>query len=105
MFNISISNQDGKLVTTSRNIAEVFGKEHKNVIRAIESLECGEDFNRLNFELVTYTDAKGEQRPEYLITRDGFTLLAMGFTGKGVARIAQEFCGMTVQFLAKREQG
>lgn len=82
MFNISISNENGKLVTTSRNIAEVFGKEHKNVIRAIESLECGEDFTRLNFELSEYVDPTGRKLPEYLITRDGFTLLAMGFTGK-----------------------
>lgn len=38
--------------------------------------------NQRNFTLVEYTDAKGESRPMYELTRDGFTLLAMGFTGK-----------------------
>lgn len=63
-------------------------KQHKNVIQAIEGLrttldetEDGRAFNRLNFQPVTLPDGKGEKRPAYLLTRDGFTLLAMGFTG------------------------
>jgi Rha family phage regulatory protein len=44
--------------------------------------QCPAHFNAINFEAVEFTDAKGEQRPAYRITRDGFTLLAMGFTGK-----------------------
>lgn len=82
MFNITISNENGKLVTTSRNIAEVFSKRHSDVLSAIRGLECSQDFNERNFTLVDYTDSKGEHRPEYLITRDGFSLLVMGFTGK-----------------------
>lgn len=73
---------NGKATTTSLKIAEVFGKLHKNVINVIRNLECPEDFNRLNFEPVEYSDSKGEKRPMYRITRDGFTLLAMGFTGR-----------------------
>lgn len=83
-----ITERDGIPVTTSRAVAEQFGKQHKNVIRDIENLratldetENGKAFNRLNFEPVTLPDAKGESRPAYLLTRDGFTLLAMGFTG------------------------
>ena len=83
-----ITERDGIPVTTSRAVAEQFGKQHKNVIRDIENLratldetEDGKAFNRLNFEPVTLPDAKGESRPAYLLTRDGFTLLAMGFTG------------------------
>jgi len=45
---------DGKQWTTSLNIAEVFGIEHKEVLRAIRNLECSEDFNRRNFALVEY---------------------------------------------------
>lgn len=72
------------LRTTSRVVAEKFGKLHKNVLRDIEKItsETPDEFNRLNFEPVTYLDAKGEARPQYELTRDGFTLLAMGFTGK-----------------------
>ena len=83
-----VTERDGKPVTTSRAVAEQFGKQHKNVIQAIEGLrttldetEDGRAFNRLNFQPVTLPDGKGEKRPAYLLTRDGFTLLAMGFTG------------------------
>ena len=41
-----------------------------------------ENFNNLNFWEIKYKDAKGEYRPEYIMTKDGFTLLSMGFTGK-----------------------
>lgn len=73
---------DGKAVTTSRKVAEVFEKEHRHVLEAIRKMEIPEYFNEPNFRLVEYIDQKGEKRPEYLITRDGFVLLAMGFTGK-----------------------
>lgn len=81
----------GQPVTTSLEIAERFEKEHKNVLRAIESLECSEEFNRLNFEPVDYLDAKGEARRCYRITRDGFMFLAMGFTGAKAARWKEAF--------------
>lgn len=71
-----------KPATTSLKIAEVFGKLHKDVLKAIRELDCPKDFNERNFSPVEYTDAKGEKRPAYQITRDGFTILAMGFTGK-----------------------
>ena len=76
---------DGKPFTTSREVADQFGKQHYNVLRDIESLLEGiedKEFNALNFELVKYRDGKGENRPEYRLSHDGFALLAMGFTGK-----------------------
>lgn len=77
---------DGKVVTTSRKVAEVFEKQHKNVLLAIRELEVPEDFGRLNFQPAEYEAVnnlgKTVKYPEYLITRDGFTILAMGFTGK-----------------------
>mgnify|MGYP003304056330 CR=1 FL=1 len=77
-----VQNIDGRAVTTSRKVAEIFEKDHGKVLRSIRELETPESFNEANFGLVEYVDQKGEKRPEYLITRDGFTLLAMGFTGK-----------------------
>ena len=73
---------EGHVTTTSQQIAEHFGKRHADVIRAIRKLDVPAEFNQRNFALVETTDAKGEKRPAYRITRDGFTLLAMGFTGK-----------------------
>jgi Rha family phage regulatory protein len=76
---------DGEmLTTTSQQVAAVFGKRHDNVLRIIRALgaQLPEDFNALNFEGVAYLDEKGESRVSYQMTRDGFALLAMRFTGK-----------------------
>lgn len=73
--------KDGKAVTTSLKIAEVFGKPHKDVLKAIRELECPEEFAGRNFSPGSYKDANNQDRPMYFVTRDGFTLLAMGFTG------------------------
>lgn len=82
---------EGKATTTSRDVAEFFGKRHDNLLRDIDRLECSEAFNRLNFEPVDYIDAKGEARRMYRLTRDGFTFLAMGFTGHRAAQFKEAF--------------
>jgi Rha family phage regulatory protein len=78
--------QDNKVVTTSLKVAEVFEKEHYNVIRDIKNLECSRKFHALNFEFMQRSIKIGNgatrQEPCYNITRDGFVFLAMGFTGK-----------------------
>lgn len=83
---------NGASFTTSLLIAEKFGKRHRDVLRAIRNLESPSDFNERNFAPVNYIDDKGEPRPMYNITRDGFSFLAMGFTGKDAA-------GWKVKFL------
>ncbi|WP_139735160.1 Rha family transcriptional regulator, partial [Escherichia coli] len=72
-------------------VAEFFRKMHKDVLRKIETLECSEDFNERNFTPVTYTDAKGEKRPMYQITKNGFVFLVMGFTGKKAAAFKEAY--------------
>lgn len=94
-----ITEKDGVPVTTSRVVAEQFGKQHKHILRDIEALisqlrsepstSSTESrfglstaaFAEENFLLTTYRDSTGRELPMYLLTRDGFTLLAMGFTG------------------------
>lgn len=83
---VSVEIFNGKVTTTSLDVAKYFRKLHKNVIRAIERLDCSPEFHELNFEPVEYQDAKNEQRVIYHLTRDGFTFLCMGFTGKEAAR-------------------
>ena len=82
----AIELKDGKAVTTSLKIAEVFGKQHKDVLKAIESLQIPDSFRERNFSPSEYSSQNGIGKtikyPMYIITRDGFTLLAMGFTGK-----------------------
>jgi len=74
--------REGKPITTSVIIADRFGKRHDHVIRDIENLECPDEFGLPNFGETSYTDQWNRKQKMYLITRDGFTLLAMGFTGK-----------------------
>lgn len=49
----AVAVKDGKVVTTSLKIAEVFGKQHKDVLKAIRNLECPEDFSQRNFALTS----------------------------------------------------
>ena len=76
---------DRRPVTTSQTIADTFGKRHREVLRAIRDLEAPEDFIARNFARYSYTAANGKANPMYYITRDGFFMLAMGFTGKRAA--------------------
>lgn len=76
--------------TTSLIIADVFEKRHDNIIAQIKALPQDE-FNALNFKVVEYKDKKGELRPCYNLTRDGFSLLVMGFTGEKAYKWKVEF--------------
>lgn len=93
--------RDNQAFCTSLDIAKVFEKRHDNIlrdIRAILDIENDEiftdlkiegsknqkeikEFNALNFELSEYKDSTGRVLPCYNLNRDGFSLLAMGFTG------------------------
>lgn len=81
---------NGKPVTTSRDVAECFSKNHRDVTRKIESLDCSEKFRTVNFCAVQF-EHNGNQYTEYQITRDGFTFLAMGFTGKRAAQFKEAY--------------
>lgn len=85
MMNNLVIMHDQQAVTTSLILAEAFEKQHKNVIQAIEAkIEPAENsarYKRMFYEGI-YTDKKGEQRKMYYLNRDGFTFIAMGFTGR-----------------------
>lgn len=70
-------------MTDSLTVAESFGKRHDSVIRAIENLEDDSPQNWGEcFRATKYKDASGKWNKKYLMNRDGFTFLVMGFTGK-----------------------
>ena len=71
-----------RLFVSSLDVADRFAKAHKNVMASIQTIECSEEFNRLNFQPIEYKDSRGRPQPAYNLTRDGFSLLVMGFTGK-----------------------
>ncbi len=78
--NISLEVVESKIFTTSLQIAEVFEKQHKNIIQAISNLP-DDSFKKDNFILSEYQDKQGKIRPCYKLSRDAFSLLVMGFTG------------------------
>lgn len=97
---------NNEAVTSSRLIAEYFGKRHDTVTRAIRNLNCSKEFNVRNFAVVNYTDKKGETRQEYLMTKDGFTILAMGFTGAKAMQFKEAYINAfnKMQELLKRNE-
>ena len=91
---VLVSVRNHQVVTTSLRVAEYFGKEHSKVLRSISTLECSALFRNANFGLSCYTKKNGnvsKSYPMYYLTRDGFTLLAMGFTGKIAARFKEAY--------------
>lgn len=110
----SMSLSRGRAVVTSLAVAEHFHKLHKNVLRDIERLlpDLPEEFRRPNFrpmfrEVVVGNGAVRKE-PVYELTRDGFTLLAMGFTGqKALAwkvRYIEAFNFMEAEILRLRQE-
>lgn len=73
-------------VVSSLDVAETFEKEHRNVLADIRNIEesiSSAEFSAL-FHMDSYKAANGKSNPLYLMNRDGFTLLAMGYTGEKV---------------------
>lgn len=80
-----------KLLTTSLKVAEVFGKDHARILKDIRSLKCSENFTEGNFALSEYEDVTGRRLPMYVITRDGFTILVMSYTGKKAMQFKESY--------------
>ena len=78
-------------IATSLDIAETFGKEHKRVLQDIRELECSEDFRRHNFVQSSYVNSQNKKQTIYYLTRDGFTLLAMGYTGEKAMKFKEGY--------------
>ena len=72
--------ENNQVVVSSRQIAKDFGKQHKHVLDSIRDILAAENSATKFFYESTY-DNRGKEYPEYLMNRDGFSLLVMGFTG------------------------
>ena len=95
MNEITLAVHDGKITTTSNQIAEHFGKRHDNVLLAIGKLDCSPEFRLLNFkemsrEVEVANGAKVAHRA-FTLTRDGFVFLCMGFTGREAAQWKEKY--------------
>ena len=79
----------GEAMADSRDVAAYFGKNHRDVLRVIRELQCSQDFRQRNFTPFKINDLTGESTSHVNMTKDGFTFLAMGFTG-GRAAVFKE---------------
>ena len=67
LVEVKKAGKEERVMVTSLDVAETFGKEHKNVLRDIETLGCSEEFNQLNFETIKYRDVKNREQKAYSI--------------------------------------
>lgn len=104
--------KEEKVIVTSLDVAETFGKEHRRVLQDIRELGCSEDFRLHNFVQSSYENAQGKDQPLYVMTRNGFALLAMGYTGDTAMRFKEAYIQQFDQMenllrgkLVEREKG
>ena len=83
-FSPSVSLHSGRPATTSLEVAKFFSKRHDHVVRSIQDLisNTPKSFSAPNFGAAEYSDEQGKPRPMFILYRDGFMLLVMGYTGK-----------------------
>jgi phage regulator Rha-like protein len=92
----------GKETMTSREIAETSGKQHKHVLEAIRAMEpAWMKVNGSNFRLVKYTDAKGEKRPEYQLTKTECLYIATKFNDEARAKLVLRWQELEIQSTPK----
>ena len=87
--------ESNKVVTDSRIVAEVFERQHYNVLRDIDTLSCSKEFQAANFG-VSFTirglpNGGNKKERYYTMTKDGFTFLVMGYTGAKAAQFKEAY--------------
>lgn len=87
-------------VVSSLDIAETFEKEHRRVLQDIRELQCSDEFRQHNFVQSEYVNSQNRKQPMFLVTRDGFTILAMGYTGEKAMKFKEAYIN---QFNAMEE--
>lgn len=77
--------------TTSLMIAEAFEKGHDKVLRDIKNLKCSESFRLANFGESEYKNRQGRKMPCFIVSQDGFAMLAMGYSGEKAVRFKERY--------------
>ena len=92
-FSNMVQLENGQAVTTSLSVAEYFGKRHGDVLRKIERVkaDCSPEFSQRNFASADYIDEQGKPRPMFNLTKDGWIMVVMGFTGAAAAAVKEAF--------------
>ncbi|EKO41229.1 MAG: phage regulatory protein, rha family [Solidesulfovibrio magneticus str. Maddingley MBC34] len=88
---VQVFKQKDQLWTTSLEVATKFGKRHDTVLRTIRNLECSDSFRLRNFAESSYRNEQGKEQPLFLLSRGGFSMVAMGFTGRDAVAWKEKF--------------
>ncbi len=91
MTDLVFKGQNDQVLTNSLLVAEKFGKEHSKVMRDIENLSCSNEFRAANFGVSSYISLQNKELPMYVMTKDGFSFLVMGYTGKKAGLFKEEY--------------
>nr|DAO86905.1 MAG TPA: regulatory protein [Caudoviricetes sp.] len=91
MTDLVFKGQNDQVLTNSLLVAEKFGKEHSKVMRDIENLSCSNEFRAANFGVSSYISLQNKELPMYVMTKDGFSFLVMGYTGKKAGIFKEEY--------------
>ena len=83
--------EKGRLVTDSLTVADVFRKNHADVLRDIRNLGCSVEFRLSNFAESSYINHQNREMPKIIMTEQGFTLLVMGYTGSEAMRFKEAY--------------
>ncbi len=82
---------EGKQMVSSQLVADKFEKAHRDVLRAIKNMDCSEGFKVRNFARCSFKNKMNREYEGFMMTRDGFSFLCMGFTGKKAAEWKEAF--------------
>lgn len=95
-----VSIHQDEVVAVSLDVASYFGKRHSDVLRAIDNLDCPDDFTERNFAFCFQNNELQNGKPQrfYRMTKDGFTLMIMGFTGKAALKFKSVISIKTIKF-------
>ena len=91
MSEIVFCGENRQALTNSLLVAEVFQKTHDKVLRDIRELACSQEFRETNFGLSSYNNKQNKKMPMFTMNRDGFTILAMGYTGKKAMQFKEKY--------------
>lgn len=91
MSEIVFRGTNDQAMTSSLLVAKEFGKEHNKVVRDINNLACSQEFRAANFGESSYVSEQCKEFPMFTMTKDGFSFLVMGYTGKKAAQFKEAY--------------
>lgn len=91
MKELVFKGESNEVLTNSLLVAEKFGKDHKRVLQDIRDLKCSNQFRQHNFVLSSYCSDQNRELPMYVMNKDGFTLLVMGYTGETAMKFKEDY--------------